>query len=234
MKKFLLEIKNLRVESDKKELLKGVNLRIKEGEVQALLGPNGSGKTVLVQAIAGNPKYKITGGKIFFEGKDITKFPPEKKAKLGIALAWQTPPNIKGVKLSQLLELIEKTKVEIDDGKNLLEREVNVGFSGGEKRISELVQLLALHPKLAIFDEIDSGLDMKKIEKVAKIIKEKFIDQKKSILLITHSGEILNYLKPDLISIMLDGKIICQNRDLNKVLKTIKKYGYENCKKCLK
>ena len=234
MKKFLLEIKNLRVESDKKELLKGVNLRIKEGEVQALLGPNGSGKTVLVQAIAGNPKYKITGGKIFLEGKDITKFPPEKKAKLGIALAWQTPPNIKGVKLSQLLELIEKTKVEIDDGKNLLEREVNVGFSGGEKRISELVQLLALHPKLAIFDEIDSGLDMKKIEKVAKIIKEKFIDQKKSILLITHSGEILNYLKPDLISIMLDGKIICQNRDLNKVLKTIKKYGYENCKKCLK
>jgi Fe-S cluster assembly ATP-binding protein len=234
MKKFLLEIKNLRVESDKKELLKGVNLSIREGEVQALLGPNGSGKTVLVQTIAGNPKYKITGGKIFFEGKDITKFPPEKKAKLGIALAWQTPPNIKGVKLSQLLELIEKTKVEIDDGKNLLEREVNVGFSGGEKRISELVQLLALHPKLAIFDEIDSGLDMKKIEKVAKIIKEKFIDQKKSILLITHSGEILNYLKPDLISIMLDGKIICQNRDLNKVLKTIKKYGYENCKKCLK
>jgi len=234
MKKFLLEIKNLRVESDKKELLKGVNLRIREGEVQALLGPNGSGKTVLVQAITGNPKYKITGGKILFEGKDITKFPPEKKAKLGIALAWQTPPNIKGVKLSQLLELIEKTKVEIDDGKNLLEREVNVGFSGGEKRISELVQLLALHPKLAIFDEIDSGLDMKKIEKVAKIIKEKFIDQKKSILLITHSGEILNYLKPDLISIMLDGKIICQNRDLNKVLKTIKKYGYENCKKCLK
>ena len=234
MRKFLLEIKNLRVESDKKELLKGVNLRIREGEVQALLGPNGSGKTVLVQTIAGNPKYKIIGGKIFFEGKDITKFPPEKKAKLGIALAWQTPPNIKGVKLSQLLELIEKTKVEIDDGKNLLEREVNVGFSGGEKRISELVQLLALHPKLAIFDEIDSGLDMKKIEKVAKIIKEKFIDQKKSILLITHSGEILNYLKPDLISIMLDGKIICQNRDLNKVLKTIKKYGYENCKKCLK
>jgi Fe-S cluster assembly ATP-binding protein len=234
MKKFLLEVKNLRVESDKKELLKGVNLRIREGEVQALLGPNGSGKTVLVQAITGNPKYKITGGKILFEGKDITKFPPEKKAKLGIALAWQTPPNIKGVKLSQLLELIEKTKVEIDDGKNLLEREVNVGFSGGEKRISELVQLLALHPKLAIFDEIDSGLDMKKIEKVAKIIKEKFIDQKKSILLITHSGEILNYLKPDLISIMLDGKIICQNRDLNKVLKTIKKYGYENCKKCLK
>jgi Fe-S cluster assembly ATP-binding protein len=234
MKKFLLEIKNLGVESDKKELLKGVNLRIREGEVQALLGPNGSGKTVLVQTIAGNPKYKITGGKIFFEGKDITKFPPEKKAKLGIALAWQTPPNIKGVKLSQLLELIEKTKIEIDDGKNLLEREVNVGFSGGEKRISELVQLLALHPKLAIFDEIDSGLDMKKIEKVAKIIKEKFIDQKKSILLITHSGEILNYLKPDLISIMLDGKIICQNRDLNKVLKTIKKYGYENCKKCLK
>jgi Fe-S cluster assembly ATP-binding protein len=190
--------------------------------------------STLAQAILGNPKYKIIKGEILFKGKEITKFPPEKRVKMGIALAWQIPPSIKGVKFSQLLERISREKVEIEDGKNLFEREINVDFSGGEKKISELIQVLALKPKLAIFDEIDSGLDIKRVEKVAKIIKEKLVKKGVSVLIITHSGEILNYLKPNLVSVMLDGKIVCQSRDFEKVLKTIKKYGYEKCKECLK
>jgi Fe-S cluster assembly ATP-binding protein len=234
MKKILLRVKNLKVVADKKEILRGVNLEIREKEIQALLGPNASGKSTLAQVISGNPKYKVTRGKILFLGKDITKFPPEKRVKMGIALAWQVPPQIKGVKFSQLLEKISKEKAEIEEGKNLFEREINVDFSGGEKKISELIQVLALKPKLAIFDEIDSGLDIKRVEKVAKIIREKLVGEGVSVLLITHSGEILNYLKPNLVSVMLDGKVVCQSKDFKKVLRTIKKYGYEKCKECLK
>jgi Fe-S cluster assembly ATP-binding protein len=234
MKKILLKVRNLRVSADKKEILRGVNLEIREKEIQALLGPNASGKSTFAQVISGNPKYKITKGKILFLGKDITRLLPEKRVKMGIALAWQTPPPVKGVKFSQLLEKISREKVEVEDGKNLFEREINVDFSGGEKKISELIQVLALKPKLVIFDEIDSGLDIKRVEKVAKIIKEKLVKRGISVLIITHSGEILNYLKPNLVSVMLDGKIVCQSKDFEKVLRTIKKYGYEKCKECLK
>lgn len=228
----VLEIKNLKVKANDKEILKGIDLRIKRGEIQALLGPNASGKTSLCHAILGNPKYKITQGKIFFGGKDITKFPPEKRVKLGIALAWQAPPAIKGVKLSQLLEKVSQKRFKISEGKELLEREINVDFSGGEKKISELLQVLALSPKLVIFDEIDSGLDIKRVGKVAKLIKKEFINKDISVLLITHWGQILKFLTPDITNVMVDGKIICKEKDYEKVLKTIKKYGYEKCKEC--
>jgi Fe-S cluster assembly ATP-binding protein len=234
MRKTLLEIKKLRVKADKKEILKGVNLKIKKGKIHVLLGPNASGKSTLAQVISGNPKYKIIEGKILFLGKDIRKFFPEKRTKLGIALAWQTPPQIKGVKICQLLEKISKEKIEIEEGKNLLKREINVDFSGGEKKISELIQVITLKPKLAIFDEIDSGLDIKMVEKVAKLIKEKLAKKGSSVLLITHSGEILNYLKPNSVSVMIGGKIVCQSQDFKKVLRTIRKYGYEKCKECFK
>jgi len=233
MKKVLLKIEKLKVEGNGKEILKGINLQIKKGEIQALLGPNASGKSTLAQAILGNPKYKTTQGKIFFEGKEITKLTPEKRAKLGLALAWQSPPAIKGVRLSQLLEKIAQTKPKTQiAGSKLLEREVNVDFSGGEKKISELSQVMSLKPKLVIFDEIDSGLDLEKVEKVAKIIKKELLNNKVSILLITHWGQILNYLKPDLVNVILNGKIICKEQDFKKVMRVIKKYGYEKCKKC--
>lgn len=232
----LLEVKNLKVQANNKEILKGVNLKVKKGEVQVLLGPNGSGKSCFCQTILGNSLYKITEGKILFDGKDITKLPPEKRVKMGISLTWQSPPAIKGVKLSDLCSKINKDFLknisDIKEAKSLLEREVNVNFSGGEKKISELLQILSLNPKLVIFDEIDSGLDIKTLERVAKIIKEKFIENGISVLLITHLGQILNYFKPDLTNVILDGKIICQNKDFRKTLRTIKKYGYEKCKQC--
>jgi len=228
----LLKIENLHVRGDEKEILKGVNFNIESSQIQALLGPNASGKSTLAQAILGNPKYKVIKGKIYFLGKDITKLPSERRAKLGMALAWQSPPAIKGVKLSQLFKKISQKSIEIEEGKDLLEREVNVGFSGGEKKISELLQVITLNPKLVIFDEIDSGLDIKRLERVSKIIKKELLNKNVSILLITHWGQILNYLKPDLTSVMLDGKIICKASDHKKVLKIIKKYGYEKCKRC--
>ena len=235
----LLEIKNLKVKGNEKEILKGINLKINSGEVQAFLGPNASGKSTLAQVILGNPKYKIIQGKIFFGGKEITKLLPEKRVKLGLSLAWQTPPTIKGVKLSQLLEKIAKTKMfqgstlkhsEVEP--QLLEREVNLDFSGGEKKLSELLQVLVLKSKLVIFDEIDSGLDLEKLEKVSKIIKKELVDKGVSVLLITHSGNILNFLKPKITNVIVEGKIICKEKDYRKVLRTIKKYGYEKCKKC--
>ena len=238
MVKVLLKIEKLKVKANEKEILKGINFQIKEGEVLALLGPNASGKSTLCQTILGNPKYKITQGKIFLNGKEITKFSPEKRAKLGLALVWQSPPRIKGVKLSELLKKISQPPTknlvggEIGEGKDLLEREVNVDFSGGEKKISELLQIIALNPRLAIFDEIDSGLDIRRLEKISKIIKKELLDKNVSLLLITHWGQILNYLKPDWTSVMLNGEIVCRERDFKKVLKIIKKYGYEKCKKC--
>jgi Fe-S cluster assembly ATP-binding protein len=269
----MLKIKNLKLKKDNKEILKGIDLEIKKGEVQALLGPNASGKSTFVQAIAGNPKFKSVQGKIFFNGKEISKLPPEKRARMGLVLSWQNPPAIKGVKFSDFLKKISKVPSAIpfphlnagkiqnlnsflsawipnqagngkkivgndkitagNDNLNFLNREVNVDFSGGEKKISELLQILSLKPKLAIFDEIDSGLDLKKVEMAAKIIKKELVDKKVSILIITHSGQILNFLKPEKVNIMIAGKIVCQGKDYHQVLKTIKKYGYEKCKKHL-
>ena len=234
-----LEIKNLKVQGNGKQILKGINLQVKKGDVQVLLGPNASGKSTLCHAILGNPKYRVTAGKIFFQEKEITNLAPEKRVKLGLALSFQSPPTIKGVKTSQLLEKISNVKnsklkdlkQQIFD-KHLLERDINLDFSGGEKKTSELIQILALNPKLVIFDEVDSGLDLKKIKNVAEIIKKELIDKKISVLLITHSGTILNFLKPDITNIMVSGKIICRDKNYKKILKTIKKYGYEKCKKC--
>jgi Fe-S cluster assembly ATP-binding protein len=231
----LLEIKNLKVEGNHTEILKGINLKIKKGECQALLGPNASGKSTLAQVIAGSPKYRVSQGKIVFQDKEITKLSPEKRAKLGISLSWQNPPAIKGVRLEKLLEKIShqkngQKKINLTD--NLLNREINVDFSGGEKKMSELVQILSLDPQLVVLDEIDSGLDLKKLEEFAYLIKKEIINKKIALLLITHSGTILRFLKPRLTNVMLDGKIICQEENYRKVLKVIKKYGYQKCQKC--
>ncbi len=225
----ILEVKKLKVEKDRISVLKGVNLRIKKGEIQALLGPNASGKSSLAQVIAGNQNYNIKEGKVFLNGKDITKLAPEKRVKMGLVLTWQSPPGIKGIKLSQLLP---DTTDREPFSYSLLDREVNINLSGGEKKMSELMQILALEPKLVIFDEIDSGLDLKKIKETAEIIKRELIKKGVAVLLITHSGEILNFLNPKITNVMVNGRIICKNKNYKKILKVIKKYGYEKCKKC--
>ncbi len=232
MKNILLKVEKLWVKGNEKEILKGINFQIKKGEIQALLGPNASGKSTFAQVILGKSKYKVTKGKIFFEGKNITKFPPEKRVKLGLSLVWQSPPTVEGVKLSKLLKKISKKSIDIKEAKELLEREINLDFSGGEKKISELLQVISLKPKLVIFDEIDSGLDLERLKRIAKIIKRELINKKVSVLLITHWGQILHYLEPEITNVMLDGKIICKEKDFKKVFKVIRKYGYEKCKKC--
>lgn len=229
----LLEIKDLVVESDKKQILKGIDLKVKEGEVQAILGPNACGKSTLAQVIAGNPRYKITKGKVIFKGKNINELPAEKRVKMGMAITWQHPPEVKGVLLSKLLDKISsKKKSELCFAEKLLDRETNVNFSGGERKLSELVQVVSLNPKLVIFDEIDSGLDIKKLECVSNVIKKEFIEKNIAVIFITHNGKILNFLKPSRVNVIVDGRIICKEKNYKKVMKTIEKYGYEKCKKC--
>mgnify|MGYP001173705805 FL=1 len=231
----LLNIKNLWVKGNAKIILKGVNLKIQKGETVALLGPNGSGKTVLAQTIAGNPKYKIIKGGIYYHHRKIDSLPPEKRTNLGIVLAWQAPPLVKGVKLEDFLKIIQKTRIlnflKPEESQILL-KELNANISGGEKKISELLQILSLKPKLVIFDEIDSGLDIKNLERIAKTIKKEIIQKKVATLFITHNGQVIKFLKPTKTLVMVDGKIICQSKDYQKILKIIKKYGYEKCKKC--
>lgn len=230
----ILEIKNLTVEAEGKKILEGVNLKIGKGEVLALLGPNASGKSTLAKAIAGIPGYAVKEGSISFGSRNLNRVVLEKRVKEGIAMVFQNPPALPGVKLSKLLSLISKGGSGYEESHpNLLEREVNVNFSGGEKKISELIQVLSLDPKLLILDEIDSGLDMKKVGEVMETIKEK-VGKGMSVLLITHQGEILKQINPDKVAVLINGKVGCMSEDWKKVLKTIKKNDYAQCKKCKK
>lgn len=235
---FLLQISNLWVGADNKEILRGVDLAVRPNEVQILLGPNASGKSTLAQVIAGSHREcRVSRGRIYFNGEDITCWSAERRAGAGIALAWQYPPSIPEVRLAGLLEQTAKNHQYQALAKHfevepLLNRGLNVDLSGGEKKISELLQIIALNPKLAIFDEIDSGLDTKKIEEVAKIIRSRLIKQGAAVIFITHGWKMLKFLRPQITNVMLGGKIICRDRDYRKVLRTIQKHGYEKCREC--
>ncbi|MDD4358209.1 MAG: ATP-binding cassette domain-containing protein [Candidatus Pacebacteria bacterium] len=229
----LLQIKNLTVEIEGKKVLDGLDFDIEKGEVVALLGPNGSGKSTLAKIIAGDLGYKLKSGEIIFAKENISKISPENRVKKGIALAFQNPPQIEGLKMIDFLKSIEEKEDYFKEEK-LLNRDVNKGFSGGEKKLGELMQLTSLNLKLVILDEIDSGLDIKKIGEVGEIIKKYFIENGVAVLIITHHGDILDILKPNRASIIIDGKIVGRDEDYRNVLKTIKKYDYEKCRKCTK
>lgn len=225
----VLKIDNLSTEVDGKNILKNVNLEIKKGETHVLLGANASGKSTLLYTLMGFPDYCVKEGRIVFDEKDITDLEIEERAKLGIAAVYQNPPAI-NVKLSKLLDKISKTKVDIQGVQGLMEREINVGFSGGERKLSEVIQVISLDPEFIILDELDAGLDVENLERLSSLIKQELSDR--SILLITHRGRALRFFEPDFAHVMLEGELICSSKNWKKVWKTIEEDGYERCKTC--
>ena len=222
----LLQIEGLSVRVEDKEILHGIDLQIKKGETHVLMGPNGAGKSTLGYALMGNPKYQITGGKILFEGKDISEETPDKRAKDGMFLSFQNPIEIPGVSLTNFIrsgveqrtgkrirffaykkELEEMMKV-LQMDPSYAERDLNVGFSGGEKKKTEILQMLMLNPEFVILDETDSGLDVDAVRTVSKGIEAYRKQSKGSLLVITHSTKILEALPVDYTHIMVNGKIV--------------------------
>ena len=242
----MLEIKQLTVAVEGKEILQDVNLNIGTGEAHVLFGPNGSGKTTLLMAIMGFPKYQITKGNIIFNGKDITRLPLDERARLGIGMSFQRPPVVRGVKTSDMVSasLGEKEdKATIDElaeranMTELLDREINYGFSGGEIKRSELMQLLAQKPELTLLDEPESGVDLVNIALIGELINELLdkgchIRTRKCMgLIITHTGHILNYVNARSGYVMINGRISCGG-DPHEILATIMEKGYEECARC--
>lgn len=223
----MLEIENLWVSTGEKEILKGVELTIGDEETHVLIGPNGAGKSCLAMTIMGIPVYTVEKGKIDFDSKDITTLPIHERAKLGIGMAFQNPPIIRGVKLRDIISLHTK---KVDDilsraylSQEFGSRDVNLGFSGGERKRSELAQLFAMKPKLLLLDEIDSGVDIESMELLGKEINSFLVGR--SALIITHLGYILNYVRTDKAHILFDGKIALSGKP-EEVLEKVKKKGF--------
>ena len=198
----MLKLENLHVSIDGRLVLRGVDLEIGDGEVHVLFGPNGSGKTSLAMSILGYPGYRVLSGRIIFDGVDITDKPMDERVRMGIGVVFQNPPKIYGIRLKDLIKMISKSKLNsaeisglmdrLNIDSNLLNRYLNVGFSGGEIKRSEIAQVLAMKPKLMILDEPDSGVDLDNLQLIGRELAENFKDR--SGLIITHHGYILNYV----------------------------------------
>ncbi|MDI6861607.1 MAG: ATP-binding cassette domain-containing protein [Caldisericia bacterium] len=242
-KKEILRIKDLYVEVDGKEILKGINLSIKEGETIAIFGPNGSGKTTLILTILGFSGYKIKSGEIIFKERTLNGLTIDERAKLGIGVLFQKPPSIKGVKFKKILEIISKDGnykdyIDILKLNELIDRDINYNFSGGELKRSELIQLIAQNPDFMIFDEPESGVDLENIKTIGKTMNKllqkdlNIINRKKSGVIITHTGGILEFIEVDRGYVLLNGKIICEGNP-NEILRNIKENGFKGCERCL-
>ena len=221
----MLKIEDLHVEIDGQEIVKGLDLEVGKGEIHAIMGPNGSGKSTLANVLMGHPRYEVTGGSISFQGEDVFELEPDERAKLGMFLAFQYPSEVPGVSVANFLRtavnsvreeelspmemyrlLQEKMGIMQMDPK-FAERYLNEGFSGGEKKRNEILQMLMLGPKLAIMDETDSGLDIDALQVVAKGVNE-MKGPEFSAVIITHYQRILRYIEPDHVHVMLDGRLV--------------------------
>ncbi len=241
----ILEVKNLTVNIQGKTILKNLNFNLKQGESHILFGPNGSGKTTLIGALLGLPAYEIASGKIFFMGEDITAKGTDERAKLGIVASFQSPPEIAGVKLGDLLKLClgkkpeenfspeEQKLIEVFKLTNFLDRDINVGFSGGERKRSEILQLIFLKGKLLLLDEPDSGVDVESLKLLASELQSYIERTGSAALLITHKGDIMDYIKAKYGCILLNGNFHCFTHPM-RMYEDIKKFGYEECVACRK
>ena len=239
----MLEIKNLHVSVDNVEILKGVSLKINAGEVHAIMGPNGSGKSTLANVIMGNPVYEVTNGNILFQGEDITDEPVDNRAKKGLFLAFQYPESIPGVTIVNMLKTaltnIENTeftilelRLKVADAMEQLglspdfaDRYLNEGFSGGERKRNEILQLAVLNPKLAVLDETDSGLDVDGLRVVGEGV-SKLKSKDKGYLVVTHYQRLLDYITPDFVHVFVDGKIVDSGG--LELSKKLEEQGYES------
>ncbi len=251
----MLEIKDLHVSIQDREVLKGINLEIEEGETFILFGPNGSGKTTLLMTLMGFGNYTITKGSITFKGKDITNAPIYERARLGIGMSFQRPPTIHGLKTRHLVQMCGQGRdVNVEylaEKVNMLpflERDINAGFSGGEIKRSEILQLMAQNPSLVLFDEPESGVDLENMHLIGETVKNllskdiqpradlSMLEQKSqrrtSGLIITHTGYILDYVNADRGQVLYDGHLCCV-ANAREILDHIGKYGYQECVRCL-
>jgi len=225
----MLEIRNLTASINGNQILKGINLKINKGEVHAIMGPNGSGKSTLAKVLAGHPAYEVTGGEVIYDGKNLLEMSPDVRAREGVFMAFQYPVEVPGVSNSQFLRLAynEKQKhlgeEELDplEFKDLLKekaalvemdasfmtRSVNEGFSGGEKKRNEILQMAVLDPKLSVLDETDSGLDIDALRVVAEGV-NKLHDPEKAVIVVTHYQRLLNYIVPDFVHVLSGGRIV--------------------------
>ena len=246
MSEKLLQIKNLNVNAEEKQILKGIDLTINKGEIHVIMGPNGSGKTTTANAILNNPAYTKTAGSIEFDGEDITDLKTDEIARKGIFMSFQLPEEIPGVsvvnflkyaknkitgkpvKIFQFKDELKKYMEDLNMKPENIERSLNVGFSGGEKKKNEILQMLVLNPKLAILDETDSGLDVDAIKTVSKGI-EMFKNDENAVLIITHNMRILENLKVDYVHVLIDGKVVATGGD--EIIKEIETNGFGKYRK---
>ena len=246
MSNTLLEIKDLYVNAEEKEILKGLNLKINKGEVHVIMGPNGAGKSTLANVILNNPEYTKIKGSVEFEGENINDLSTDKIATKGIFMSFQTPEEIPGisnmnflkytknkmtnkpVRIFEFKETVKKYMEALNMNKKLIDRNLNVGFSGGEKKKNEILQMLVLEPKLAILDETDSGLDVDAIKTVSKGI-NMYKNDENAVLIITHNNRILENLKIDYVHVLVDGKIVTTGGE--ELAEEIEKSGYEKYKR---